>query len=1034
MKIINNKNIFLTLIFFVILMASAFGYYTFNSYSDYIKTEKNIKDMDFIVKSDMILKSVAKERIDSAIYMGSKEKSNFKKVEVSRVNVDDIWSEFATDISANGTLKSYRKRADFIVKNLKFVRTKIDTLNDDYENIFFDFYHKNIVMSIVGGIETITRDETSSERQTYKEVYMNLLKLRENIALENAMISFFINDEKQMSNEDFKAWDTLMSKQLVPQFKTIDDKKIVSSLKDIFKENKFESIALKERVGIFTSAVTGEYTLSAKEWLSINSVKFKMIISGQEILINAIKKSLDNSIEMKKNILTKYALGFLLSLILLLILTVIYYNINKDKQLFEDTLKDIESVLNLEQQKELKYLVDNRETNRIYKFLADTIREANEAKDLFLANMSHEIRTPLNGVVGFTQLLKNTEISSEQEEFISIIEHSSDNLLSIVNDILDFSKIRANQIELEYISFDPLEEFESTVETYGARASEKNIALGVYIDPNIPTALMGDSTKISQILTNLLSNAIKFTDMNGSVDISIVMIEETKTTSTLKFMFTDTGIGITKEQQNKIFNEFSQADASTSRKFGGTGLGLAISSKFVSVMGGQLEISSKKGEGSTFFFTLSLDKVDKNIERIKIKKPNINIGYLVPNKDIDITMQENLKHYTDYLGSRFTVYEENELLDIDSDKLPDLLFINHRYCKLDNELDSYLALDVKTVLMTTGSLKTQLINMEDQIDKIVYQPMNFTKVVSSFELFNVTSKSVPQKANVDEGYIQFNNIHALVAEDNLINQKLIQSVLQGFGIIVTLVNNGFEALQMRKENNYDVIFMDIQMPVMGGIESTREILDYEEKQRKHHIPIIALTANALAGDREKYINEGMDNYLSKPFDLEKISLLLKEYFPRNLPNDEKIHRVETVSVEVSREVNRVKIDTDKVLEENGNIEKDNKEIERKVDILLYHSHPLIINIYASKLKNLGYSVDTVGDEHILLDRVEDTQYSFVIYGRESLDGMECMIADIIRDSGAKPYILIDSIESDKECCADILDMTLTSMGIKEILV
>ena len=1034
MKIINNKNIFLTLIFFVILMASAFGYYTFNSYSDYIKTEKNIKDMDFIVKSDMILKSVAKERIDSAIYMGSKEKSNFKKVEVSRVNVDDIWSEFATDISANGTLKSYRKRADFIVKNLKFVRTKIDTLNDDYENIFFDFYHKNIVMSIVGGIETITRDETSSERQTYKEVYMNLLKLRENIALENAMISFFINDEKQMSNEDFKAWDTLMSKQLVPQFKTIDDKKIVSSLKDIFKENKFESIALKERVGIFTSAVTGEYTLSAKEWLSINSVKSKMIISGQEILINAIKKSLDNSIEMKKNILTKYALGFLLSLILLLILTVIYYNINKDKQLFEDTLKDIESVLNLEQQKELKYLVDNRETNRIYKFLADTIREANEAKDLFLANMSHEIRTPLNGVVGFTQLLKNTEISSEQEEFISIIEHSSDNLLSIVNDILDFSKIRANQIELEYISFDPLEEFESTVETYGARASEKNIALGVYIDPNIPTALMGDSTKISQILTNLLSNAIKFTDMNGSVDISIVMIEETKTTSTLKFMFTDTGIGITKEQQNKIFNEFSQADASTSRKFGGTGLGLAISSKFVSVMGGQLEISSKKGEGSTFFFTLSLDKVDKNIERIKIKKPNINIGYLVPNKDIDITMQENLKHYTDYLGSRFTVYEENELLDIDSDKLPDLLFINHRYCKLDNELDSYLALDVKTVLMTTGSLKTQLINMEDQIDKIVYQPMNFTKVVSSFELFNVTSKSVPQKANVDEGYIQFNNIHALVAEDNLINQKLIQSVLQGFGIIVTLVNNGFEALQMRKENNYDVIFMDIQMPVMGGIESTREILDYEEKQRKHHIPIIALTANALAGDREKYINEGMDNYLSKPFDLEKISLLLKEYFPRNLPNDEKIHRVETVSVEVSREVNRVKIDTDKVLEENGNIEKDNKEIERKVDILLYHSHPLIINIYASKLKNLGYSVDTVGDEHILLDRVEDTQYSFVIYGRESLDGMECMIADIIRDSGAKPYILIDSIESDKECCADILDMTLTSMGIKEILV
>ncbi len=1034
MKIINNKNIFLTLIFFVILMASAFGYYTFNSYSDYIKTEKNIKDMDFIVKSDMILKSVAKERIDSAIYMGSKEKNNFKQVEISRVNVDNLWSNLATDISTDGTLKSYRKRVDFIVKNLKFVRTKIDTLNDDYKNIFFDFYHKNITMSIVGGIETITKDETSSERQTYKEIYMNLLKLRENIALENAIISFLINDEKPMSNEDFKVWDTLMSKQLVPQFKTISDKKILSSLNNIFKKNKFESIALKERVGIFTSALTGEYTLSSKEWLSINSVKSKMIISGQEILIHAIKKSLDNSIEMKKNILIKYALGFLLSLILLLILTMIYYNINKDKQLFEDTLKDIESVLNLEQQKELKYLVDNRETNKIYKFLANTIREANEAKDLFLANMSHEIRTPLNGIVGFTQLLKNTETSSEQEEFISIIEHSSDNLLSIVNDILDFSKIRANQIELEHLSFDPLQEFESTVETYGAKASEKNIALGVYIDPNIPTSLMGDSTKISQILTNLLSNAIKFTDMNGSVDVSIVMVEETDTTSTLKFVFKDTGIGITEEQQSKIFNEFSQADASTSRKFGGTGLGLAISSKFVSVMGGQLEISSKKGEGSTFFFTLDLDKVDESIKRIKTKKTNMNIGYLVPNKNIDITMQENLKHYIDYLGSKFTVYEENELLDIDSDKLPNLLFINHRYCKLDNELDSYLALNVKTVLMTTGSLKTQLINLEDQIDKVIYQPMNFTKVVSSFELLNVISKSVPPKDNLDEKYVQFNNIHALVAEDNLINQKLIQSVLQGFGIMVTLVNNGFEALQMRKENNYDVIFMDIQMPVMGGIESTREILDYEEKQRKHHVPIIALTANALAGDREKYINEGMDNYLSKPFDLEKISLLLQEYFPHNLSKNEKIYRAETAIVELTGEVNRDKIDTDKVLEQNEDIQKDNKDIQRQVDILLYHSHPLIINIYASKLKNLGYSVDTVGDEHILLDRVEDTQYSFVVYGIESLDGMECMIADIIRDSGAKPYMLTDSIENDKEYCADILDMKLTPTGIQEMLV
>jgi signal transduction histidine kinase len=302
--------------------------------------------------------------------------------------------------------------------------------------------------------------------------------------------------------------------------------------------------------------------------------------------------------------MTEYGMGALIALLLLLVLFVIYYNVNKDKQLFEDTLKDIEAVLNSEQQKELKTLIDNREINQIYRFLTKTIKEANQAKDLFLANMSHEIRTPLNGIVGFTQLLKTTDITAEQEEFITVIEHSSDNLLTIVNDILDLSKIKADKIELENIPFDPIEKFESAIESYGARASEKDIELGVYIDPDLPATLMGDPTKISQIIVNLISNAIKFTPMSGNIDVSIEKLSETNEDVTLKFAVTDTGIGISDEQKAKIFDAFSQADVSTSRKFGGTGLGLAISEKLVTFMGGTLDIKSEEDKGSTFFFTL----------------------------------------------------------------------------------------------------------------------------------------------------------------------------------------------------------------------------------------------------------------------------------------------------------------------------------------------------------------------------------------------------------------------------------------------
>jgi len=874
-------------------------------------------------------------------------------------------------------------------------------------------YHNEIFNPLVGAMKIVAARDASADMKSYLSTYTSFTKLKENTELENTGIFFVLSGSGKMTNEDLIQWDALLVNDTLPEFNALHNQSIISKLNALLTPEEFSKIGVNERVQILYGAETGEYSVSTKEWLSQVEKKMNYIALAQSVLKSTMDKHTESKVSQSKEVMIEYGIGTLITLLLLLVLFVIYHNINKDKQLFEETLKDIEAVLNQEQQKELKILIDNREINQIYRFLTATIKEANQAKDLFLANMSHEIRTPLNGIVGFTQLLKTTDITAEQEEFITVIEHSSDNLLTIVNDILDLSKIKADKIELENIPFDPIEKFESAIESYGARAAEKDIELGVYIDPDLPATLMGDPTKITQIIVNLISNAIKFTPMAGNIDVSIEKLSETNEDVTLKFAVTDTGIGISDEHKSKIFDAFSQADVSTSRKFGGTGLGLAISEKLVTFMGGKLDIESEEDKGSTFFFTLNLNKAEQNLLREKANMSGTHVGYMVPDMSIERAMNPNLQAYVEYVGAEFKVYEGDDLLSMKKSSLPDILFINYRYCKRENELEEYLKLDTKIVVVTTGELKGKIEGLEDQIDRVFYKPINLSKTLKSLEILNEdTDKSKTPKVELNKSHEKFENIHALVAEDNSINQKLIQNVLNGLGVDVTLADNGKEAVELRQGNEYDIIFMDIQMPVMGGIEATGKILEFEEQHRKHHVPIVAVTANALAGDREKYINEGMDNYLSKPIELEKIKLLIEEYVSHKIVKNEK-ETIENDNTQNSDNTIEVKeVEAVKAAEVKKVIEQ-----KRRSDVLIYHSMPLIANLYGSILKNLDYDKDIVTDEEVFLDRLDDTEYTFVLYEAESFVKMPCMIVDLIKDSGAKPFALIRNLlEQDKSCC------------------
>nr|MBL0721044.1 response regulator [Sulfurovaceae bacterium] len=663
--------------------------------------------------------------------------------------------------------------------------------------------------------------------------------------------------------------------------------------------------------------------------------------------------------------------------------------------------------------------------------------EASTAKDLFLANMSHEIRTPLNGIVGFTQLLKESSLTPDQQEFITIIENSSDNLLAIVSDILDLSKISANKMELESISFDIFEKVESAVETFVAKADEKRIELGVFIDPNIPQYLISDPTKLSQVLINLISNAIKFTPLDGSINLITEYIDDGGDNVTLRFAVKDSGIGVNEEQKTKIFQAFTQADSSTSREFGGTGLGLTISYTIIQYMDGVLDVLSTPGEGAEFFFTIKLEKDKSSKEVIYPTYKGLNIGLALPDKSMDRQVDKNLQTYIEMVRARFSIYSYDELLNGNQATiLPDILFIDHYFAKRAQEINMFSKLKTHIILMTTGNLKRIIDAQNHSFLNIIHKPMTMSKTIRLIKEYSsgevATVESDHDILETDE----FQHINALVAEDNLINQKLILVTLEKFGVEVTLASNGKEALEHRKHEVYDIIFMDIQMPVMNGMEATKAILEYEKEENLDHIPIIALTANALKGDREKYIEAGMDGYASKPLNLQEIKKIIGDYFPNDgeesslTPSNKITPPVASNDNDNDNDNNEDEYEDE--YEEYEEEDYDDEVVEKEFDIILYNEMSLQSQVYSRIFKGLGYDVEVVEDDDTFLDKIESGIYIYALYDSTCFDNRPCMVADIARDADTVPLVFVNE-EQKEDFCADTLERNLDSSSLKEKL-